>query len=416
MEPTETPITPFGLESAPALTVSQVTRHIKALLETDDILQDIAVRGEISNFKRHSSGHMYFTLKDEASQIPAVMFAGANRLLRFAPEEGMRVVARGRVTIYEPRGQYQLYVEFMEYDGLGALYEAFEKLKAKLAAEGLFAEEAKRPIPSFPRVVGLVTSEEGAAIRDMLNILGRRFPMAEVRLFPTLVQGPDAPAEIVRAIALANRDGKSEVLIVGRGGGSIEDLWAFNSESVARAIRGSAIPVVSAVGHEVDFTIADFAADLRAPTPSAAAELVVPEARELLDRIRMLSVSLRSKLLAMSTFQREALKSVGTERLSRLLWQMLAERSQLADELRSRLELRFSHLLALRRSQWEAERQRLEAMSPLAVLSRGYCLFERLPDGTFVASVSKISQGDSGRVHFSDGSADCSVTAVQARE
>jgi exodeoxyribonuclease VII large subunit len=416
MEPTETPITPFGLESAPALTVSQVTRHIKALLETDDILQDIAVRGEISNFKRHSSGHMYFTLKDEASQIPAVMFAGANRLLRFAPEEGMRVVARGRVTIYEPRGQYQLYVEFMEYDGLGALYEAFERLKAKLAAEGLFAEEAKRPIPSFPRAVGLVTSEEGAAIRDMLNILGRRFSMAEVRLFPTLVQGPDAPAEIVRAIALANRDGKSEVLIVGRGGGSIEDLWAFNSEVVARAIRASAIPVVSAVGHEVDFTIADFAADLRAPTPSAAAELVVPEARELLDRIRTLSVSLRSKLLAMSIFQREALKSVGTERLSRLLWQMLAERSQLADELRSRLELRFSHLLALRRSQWEAERQRLEAMSPLAVLSRGYCLFERLPDGTFVASVSKISQGDSGRVHFSDGSADCSVTAVKARE
>jgi exodeoxyribonuclease VII large subunit len=400
----------------PALTVSQLTRHIKALLETDLILQGIAVRGEVSNFKRHTSGHMYFTLKDEASQIPAVMFAGANRLLRFAPEEGMRVIARGRVTVYEARGQYQLYVEWMEYDGLGALYEAFEKLKAKLAAEGLFSEEVKRPIPLFPKVVGLVTSEEGAAIRDMLNILGRRFPRAEVRVFPTLVQGSGAPEAIVRALELANKDAKAEVLLVGRGGGSIEDLWAFNSEIVARAIRSSTIPVVSAVGHEVDFTIADFVSDLRAPTPSAAAELVVPDAREVLQMLRQMETSIRSLMLAMTASSGEALGAVGKERLSRFLQQILADRGQLVDELRSGLELRFSHLVALCRSQWQAERQKLDAMSPLAVLSRGYCLFEKLPEGRLVASAKQILVGDAGRLRFSDGSADCKVTSVASKE
>jgi len=398
---------------AAALTVSQLTRHIKSLLEVDPVLQEVAVRGEVSNFKRHSSGHLYFTLKDETSQIPAVMFAGANRLLQFRPEDGMKVVARGRVTVYEARGQYQLYVEWMEYDGLGALYEAFERLKAKLAAEGLFAEEVKRAIPAFPGIVGLVTSVEGAAIRDMLNILKRRFPLAEVRLYPTAVQGPDAPEAIVGAINLANRDGKAEVLIVGRGGGSIEDLWAFNSEIVARGIRGSAIPVVSAVGHEVDFTIADFAADLRAPTPSAAAELIVPDRRELLGRLHGLRDSLRNLLLAKSVSRKEALGAVGKERLTRLLWQVLAEKRQLADEVRSGLEMRFSHLVALRKSELQAERQRLEAMSPLGVLSRGYCLFEKLPERTTVTRVGQLRRGDEGRVRFFDGSADCDVGAVR---
>ena len=399
-----------------ALSVSQLTRHIKALLEADDILRDIAVRGEISNFKRYSSGHMYFTLKDEASQISAVMFAGANRLLRFAPEEGMRVIARGRVTVYETRGQYQLYVEWMEYDGLGALYEAFERLKAKLAAEGLFAEEIKRPLPPFPQVVGLVTSEQGAAIRDMLNILGRRFPMAEARIFPTLVQGPDAPEAIVRAMELANRDAKAEILIVGRGGGSIEDLWSFNSESVARAIRASSIPVVSAVGHEVDFTIADFAADLRAPTPSAAAELVAPDADELRQTVRALRASMRNLLVAKAASQTEAVKTVGKERLSRLLSQFLAEKRQWVDELRSGVELHFSHLLDLWKGELETQRQRLDAMSPLAVLSRGYCLFEKLPDGAIVPRVSRLAAGDRGRVRFHDGSAECDVTRVEKRQ
>ena len=398
---------------AAALTVSQLTRHIKSLLEVDPVLQEVAVRGEVSNFKRHSSGHLYFTLKDETSQIPAVMFAGANRLLQFRPEDGMKVVARGRVTVYEARGQYQLYVEWMEYDGLGALYEAFERLKAKLAAEGLFAEEVKRAIPAFPGIVGLVTSVEGAAIRDMLNILKRRFPLAEVRLYPTAVQGPDAPEAIVGAINLANRDGKAEVLIVGRGGGSIEDLWAFNSEIVARGIRGSAIPVVSAVGHEVDFTIADFAADLRAPTPSAAAELIVPDRRELLGRLHGLRDSLRNLLLAKSVSRKEALGAVGKERLTRLLWQVLAEKRQLADEVRSGLEMRFSHLVALRKSELQAERQRLEAMSPLGVLSRGYCLFEKLLERTTVTRVGQLRRGDEGRVRFFDGSADCDVGAVR---
>ncbi|WP_232282324.1 exodeoxyribonuclease VII large subunit, partial [Paenibacillus sp. oral taxon 786] len=250
-------------------------------LESDQVLTDVWIRGEISNFTHHSSGHMYFTLKDADSRIKSIMFASYNQRLPFRPKEGTRVIARGNVSVYERDGQYQFYVTHMQPDGVGSLYLAFEQLKQKLEAEGLFAPGRKRPLPRFPKTIGVVTSPTGAAVRDILTTLGRRYPQAAVILYPVLVQGKGAAPSIVKAIRTLNAMGEADVLIVGRGGGSLEELWAFNEEQVARAIYESAIPVISAVGHETDFTIADFVADLRAATPTAAAELAVPHTAEL---------------------------------------------------------------------------------------------------------------------------------------
>ncbi|EES72230.1 exodeoxyribonuclease VII, large subunit, partial [Paenibacillus sp. oral taxon 786 str. D14] len=276
----------LGKEAAPLdqqriLTVKELNRYIRMKLESDQVLTDVWIRGEISNFTHHSSGHMYFTLKDADSRIKSIMFASYNQRLPFRPKEGTRVIARGNVSVYERDGQYQFYVTHMQPDGVGSLYLAFEQLKQKLEAEGLFAPGRKRPLPRFPKTIGVVTSPTGAAVRDILTTLGRRYPQAAVILYPVLVQGKGAAPSIVKAIRTLNAMGEADVLIVGRGGGSLEELWAFNEEQVARAIYESAIPVISAVGHETDFTIADFVADLRAATPTAAAELAVPHTAEL---------------------------------------------------------------------------------------------------------------------------------------
>lgn len=257
------------------LTVSQLNRYIKGIIEQDNLLFRVTVKGEISNFKAHYSGHMYFALKDETAVIKCVMFRSAASTLKFLPESGQKVIASGRVGVYERDGQYQLYIDSMQPDGIGALYAAYEQLKGKLSEEGLFDEDRKKPIPKFPSKIGVVTSPTGAAVRDILNILKRRYRLSDIYIYPVLVQGDEAPGDIAKAIDYFDRSGWADVLIVGRGGGSIEDLWAFNTEIVARAAANCKIPIISAVGHETDFTIIDFVADLRAPTPSAAAELAV---------------------------------------------------------------------------------------------------------------------------------------------
>lgn len=258
--------------------IKELNRYIRMKLDSDNLLSDVWIRGEISNFTHHGSGHMYFTLKDESSRIKAIMFASHNQRLPFIPKEGARVIARGNVTVYERDGQYQFYATHMQPDGIGSLYLAYEQLKSKLEKEGLFAEVRKRSLPRFPKCIGVITSPTGAAVRDIVITLQRRFPQVAIVIYPVLVQGKGAAPSIVKAIGALNAMGEADVLIVGRGGGSLEELWAFNEEEVARAISASRIPVISAVGHETDFTIADFAADLRAATPTAAAELAVPHA------------------------------------------------------------------------------------------------------------------------------------------
>ncbi|MBQ7953456.1 MAG: exodeoxyribonuclease VII large subunit, partial [Clostridia bacterium] len=270
-----------------AITVTQLNKYIKNLLETDINLSQISVKGEISNFKLHSSGHCYMTIKDETAQIRAVMFKTYTSSLKFTPENGMKITATGKISVYERDGQYQMYIFSMQPDGLGDLHVEFEKLKAKLTAEGIFDASHKKPIPKTPKTIGVVTSPTGAAIRDIINVVTRRYPLAEIIVCPVLVQGENSAKQIANAIEYMNRENMADVLIVGRGGGSIEDLWSFNEEVVAYAIYNSKIPIISAVGHETDFTIADFAADLRAPTPSAAAELAVPSVLELKGNISM---------------------------------------------------------------------------------------------------------------------------------
>jgi len=289
------------------LSVNALTKYIKRKFDADPHLRDIHVRGEISNFKQHSSGHMYFTLKDEKARILAVMFSSQSRLMKFAPENGMKVIVKGDISVYEPSGQYQIYIKEMRPEGIGELFLAYEQLKQRLDAEGLFAAETKKPIPMYPRTVGVITSPTGAAIRDVITTIKRRYPIANILVFPALVQGENAAPSIVKAIEKANAMNEIDVLIVGRGGGSIEELWAFNEEITARAIFLSKIPIISAVGHETDFTIADFVADLRAPTPTGAAELAVPHIDELMDRILQRQTRLLRAMKGKFQFENERL-------------------------------------------------------------------------------------------------------------
>jgi len=388
-------------------TVSTLTAELKTLLEAT--YPSLWVEGEVSNFKHHASGHMYFTLKDATSQIRAVMFRAANRTLKFRPEDGLAVQVRASLGIYERRGEYQLYVEHMEPKGLGALQLAFEQLKARLAAEGLFDEARKREIPRLPRRIGIVTSPSGAAIRDMLNIIDRRFASVEILIYPARVQGEGAAEEIVAGIAALNARGDLDVLIVGRGGGSIEDLWAFNEEIVARAIAASKVPVVSAVGHETDFTIADFVADLRAPTPSAAAELVVAHKAELAQRLDDLTSRLDSALVHRVSAGRQRLTFLGrhlallnpVEQVRRQRERVAVAAETLRGALRTRLKL------------WEGELRalagKLESLSPLAILGRGYSITRLLPDLRVVKDAASVRPGEAVSILLHRGSLACRV-------
>ncbi len=401
-------------EAQDILTVSQVNRNIKLLIEQS--LPWYRVEGELSNFKHHSSGHMYFSLKDEASQLPCVMWAGRNSSLRFRPENGMKVQCYGRITVYERRGVYQLDVMQMSPAGLGDLQLAFERLKEKLAAEGLFDAGRKRPLPLFPARIGVVTSPTGAAIRDLISVLRRRWPVAEIILRPALVQGPDAAADIVAGIEEFNEFGEVDVLIVGRGGGSLEDLWPFNEEIVARAIVQSSVPVVSAVGHEVDFTIADFVADLRAPTPSAAAELVVPDHEEV--RATMVNFILRGyrSLMARIRELRHKTKALHNSYALQQPRDLIRQYRQTCDELRRRLENSMLQRITRDRVEVESLRKRLIALGHDNVLKRGYTMALDAQSGHIITSVSALSTGQKISVRFHDGRAGASVNEIEVDE
>ncbi|BAD40831.1 exodeoxyribonuclease VII large subunit [Symbiobacterium thermophilum] len=394
------------------LTVRELTRYVKDLLDEDPLLRSVWVQGEISNFKWHHSGHIYFTLKDEVAQVKVVMFRSYANRLRFRPENGMQVIVQGNVTVFERDGVYQLYAAAMEPYGLGALHLEFEQLKRRLAAEGLFDEALKRPIPSLPRAVGLVTAPTGAAIRDMITVARRRFPGMRLVLAPALVQGPDAPESLIRALGLVARVPEVDVVIIGRGGGSLEDLWAFNDERLARAIRACPVPVVSAVGHETDYTIADFAADLRAPTPSAAAELVVPSRSELLGVVDGLRIRLSTAARRSVERRRIRLRAL-TERpvLQRPQGRVLQDRQRL-DGLVRRLEYLGGSLLAARRRELGGLAGRLEALSPLAVLARGYAI-ARTEEGRVVKDAAQLQVGDRLDVLLHRGSVRCQVEEIR---
>ncbi|MEC0249255.1 exodeoxyribonuclease VII large subunit [Paenibacillus chitinolyticus] len=443
------------------LSIKDLNRYIKMKLEGDNRLQDVWVRGEISNFTHHSSGHMYFTLKDKDSRLKSIMFASYNQRLPFRPKEGTMVIARGNVSVYERDGQYQFYVTQMQPDGIGGLYLAFEQLKQKLDSEGLFRTERKKPIPRMPKAVGVITSPTGAAVRDIIITLQRRFPNVPILLHPVLVQGAQAAPSIVRAIETMNSLGEVDVLIVGRGGGSLEELWAFNEEIVARSIFASAIPVISAVGHETDFTIADFVADLRAATPTAAAELAVPHHLELKQQMAHLRQRLHRGLLQQLQRRQDRLERLRrspyltnphrqllqhpAQRLDRLGEQLSFRMRQLvgrAGDRRMRLERTLSGFnpqeqvryarkrvegaeraltLAMqgvargRRQQLVSTLRHLDALSPLKVMQRGYSLVYDEKEKRVLNSIEQVQIGDMVRVQLTDGRLDCHVWAMEEK-
>lgn len=384
-------------------TVSELTYYIRDLFESDAPLQDVWLSGEISNFKRYPSGHLYFSLKDADAVISCVMWRSAAGRLTWRPEQGVAVLAQGRISVYPARGTYQLYVEQLRPEGLGDLHARFEHLRDKLKAEGLFDAERKRPLPLFPRVLGIVTSPQAAALRDVLNVLRRRYPPVRVLLAPALVQGDGAPPQIVAALrALDARDDVDLILLV-RGGGSLEELWAFNDEAVARAIAACRHPVVSGVGHETDFTITDFVADLRAPTPSAAAELVVPEQGDLRQRILASTGQLKGSIEHRLSRVRQGLDQQ-QEALRRLSPRARIDtRRQQVDDLGRRASRVMTHTHTLRRSELAGLQARLSALSPLATLERGYAIVQHEDTGVVVRSVDQVSAGDPLAIRVHDG-------------
>lgn len=387
------------------LTVGQVNAYIKQLLESNRILSTIYIRGEISNFTDHyRTGHLYFSLKDETGVISAVMFNSAAKKLKFIPENGMKVIVHGRISAFVKTGQYQIYADHLEPDGIGGLYLAYEQLKNRLEAEGLFSPELKKPLPRLPLRIGIITSPTGAAIRDMINILGRRFPLAEVIIYPSLVQGDGAAEQLCGGVIFFSTqlEKRVDLIIIGRGGGSMEDLWAFNDERLARLVASSDIPIISAVGHETDFTICDFAADLRAPTPSAAAELAVPEASELKRRINNItahmSLALEKKLKAASS----TLSRLENSRALKSPQSFVDDKRMQIGSLSNELEAAMKLELSAKRADFSAFTAALEALSPMAVLSRGYAaVFSE--NGDIVKSVKQLAVGECFKLHLSDG-------------
>lgn len=442
------------------LTVTALTKYIKRKFDADPHLQNIFVKGEISNFKQHSSGHMYFTLKDEKARILAVMFSSMNRSLKFIPENGMQVIVNGEITVYEATGQYQMYIKEMKPDGVGELYYAYEQLKRKLEEEGLFSAQYKKTLPKYPATVCVITSPTGAAVRDIMTTIKRRYPIAKIVVIPALVQGDLAPKSIVKAIETANQMETNDVIILGRGGGSIEELWAFNEEIVARAIFASKIPIISAVGHETDFTIADFVADHRAPTPTGAAELAVPHISELLDRVlntqsrltRTIREQMKMQKAKLTRLQKsyafryprklyeqklEALDRA-TEQLVRSTNRVFLKKSEKHEQLQRRLVKNHPHELLQRAKQKHELTNRtlartmnmivvkkqkdfariismLSALSPLKIMDRGYSLVYQ-EDGKLVKSVKQIHVNDSIEINVTDGNLKCKVMEVEERK
>lgn len=397
------------------LSVSELNGIIKSLIDDEPMLGRVAVRGELSNYKIYPSGHHYFTLKDSESSLRCVMFRSSADKLRFRPENGMSVTASGRISVFPRDGAYQLYCTGLMPEGAGDLQVAFEQLKAKLQAEGLFDASHKKPLPRFPKRIAIITSSAGAAVHDMIRILGHRWPMSKVLLLPVRVQGTEAPAEIAGAIKYANEFDVADVIITGRGGGSIEDLWAFNDERVARAIYASRLPVISAVGHEPDVTISDYVADRRASTPSNAAEIAVPDWREIEESLTSSEVRMDQAMLRRIKLLRERVEAIGQKRT-------LTDPGVYIDERRMELDRRRDRLIAAAERGLSAKKQAfirsaaaLDAMSPLRVLSRGYAAAIK-PDGSTVKTVGELKTGDKITVRFADGSAGCTVDNIEEND
>ncbi len=396
----------------PVISVSELNEYMRLLVEHDEILMNVQVRGEISNFTNHyKTGHFYFSLKDAGGAVKAVMFRTNAMKLKFMPENGMKVILSGRVGVFTRDGVYQIYVDSMEPDGVGALALAFEQLKVKLEKEGLFAESRKKALPKMPMRIGVITSPTGAAIRDILNILGRRFPMAEVLLYPALVQGEGAAPDLVRGLWYFNQKNNVDVLIIGRGGGSIEDLWAFNEEIVVRAVSESEIPVISAVGHETDFTLCDFAADKRAPTPSAAAELAVPNAEDILYDIQTAGLRLGRSMTGKLSLLRDRVERLAASRVLRNPMAVIDDKRMALLREEERLLSRMNLIMGEKRAALSENAVKLRALDPLAVLARGYgAVFDG--DEKVVKSIKDTAVGNALSVRLSDGVVTASVTEL----
>lgn len=400
------------MQKMSAITVSELNRYIKDLVAKDFMLSGLWVKGEISNFKSHYSGHFYFTLKDEKSVVKCVMFRSNASSVAFVPEDGMKVIIRGYISVFERDGQYQLYAEEMQPDGVGALYVAFEKLKKKLADEGLFDEAKKKKLPYIPRSIGVVTSSTGAVIRDIINVLSRRFYNVNIKLYPVQVQGELAAGQIAAAVRRFNELGNVDVIIVGRGGGSLEDLWPFNEEIVARSIYESHIPVISAVGHETDFTICDFAADVRAPTPSAAAELAMPERAVVENRLDGLKMRLRNAINKKTSMERLTLKRLEESVAFRQPYNRIYQNRMLLDVQKRYMEKALDALKSEYRNKLSLLAARLDTLSPLSSLARGYSIVRSEKDDTLIKSIHAVSPGDRIEISLTDGKLDCTVDAI----
>lgn len=394
------------------LSITQINEYIRSMMDSDALLAGVAVRGEVSNYKMYPSGHHYFTLKDGGGALKCVMFKGNAMRMKFRPENGMQVIAMGKISVYPRDGAYQLYCSTLVLDGVGDLYAAFEQLKAKLSAHGLFDPAHKKPLPQYPGVIGIITSSAGAAVHDMLRILKKRYPLTEVKLLPVRVQGAEAPGEIAAAIGYANYHRLADLLIVGRGGGSIEDLWAFNDEQVAYAIYQSQIPVISAVGHEPDVTISDFVADLRAATPSNAAELAVPDQDALRQNLDGMAVAMSSLLLRQLRHSRRQLNMLAQSPSLTSPDQYLIQRRKTLELLNGRVYTAQNRVLQQHKQRFIAATAKLDAMSPLKVLTRGYAMVQD-DNNTVIRSVSQTQIGENLHVSVSDGMLTATITDIK---
>ncbi len=394
-----------------AFTVTELNQYVKNLIDGNRTLSAVTVKGEISNFTSHRSGHLYFSLKDAEGQIRCVMFRSSAARLKFMPESGMKVILHGQLTVYTRDGSYQLYASSMQPDGLGALYLAYEQMKARLTEEGLFDEAYKKPIPAFPRSIGVITSPTGAAVRDILNVSGRRYPLANVYIYPALVQGEGAERTLIDGVDYFDRSGLVDVVIIGRGGGSIEDLWAFNSEQLARRIFSATVPIISAVGHETDFTICDFVSDLRAPTPSAAAELALPDVGDIMLRIDGFYDRCERALERRAERARERFERLGVDGLCDVVNNLVAKKRDEATTLYNTAEAIVSQKIADGRNCLALNAEKANAMNPMSVLTRGYSIAEG--SCGVITSTNDVSRDECIRVRLSDGSIFATVTEVR---
>ncbi len=404
------------MDSPVAMTVSQVNDYVKALIDSSEVLCNVCIVGEISNFTNHyKTGHLYFTLKDENSLIKAVMFRTYTGKLRFVPKDNMKVLVYGRISVFHRDGVYQLYAEDMEQFGVGDLYLKFEEMKKRLSAEGLFDEACKKDLPQYPQRIGIITSPEAAAVADMKNILTRRYPLCEIHIYPALVQGPGAPKELCDGIVHFDNDKDCDVIIIGRGGGSIEDLWAFNDEILARTIFACSTPVISAVGHETDFTICDFVADRRAPTPSAAAELAVPDIKDLRRHIEILHSSIKSRTTDLIEFKHKYLLSLSERRSLKSPMYYVDSKQELLFNLERRITSASESIYNGKANRLSVVSSKLAALNPMAVLARGYsAVFDE--SGNVINSVEKINIDDTISLNLADGVAKAKVTDISKGE